>query len=70
MDLQEIVEEVCMKIDMDVIFKKVYLGDSNRQPQPSLPLDQSFQVKKVWMEMASDNNSRLYTTLLPRIFFV
>ena len=26
-----------------------------------------FQVKKAWLEMASDNHSRIFTTLLPQI---
>ena len=29
------------------------------------PLDQSFQVKKAWIEMAIDNHLRIFTALLP-----
>ena len=52
----------------------MYLGDSNRQPQicrenleiprPILP------SQKAWLEMASDNNSRIFTNLLPRNILV
>ena len=31
-----------------------------------IPLDQTCQVKKAWLEIASDNHSRIFTTLLPR----
>ena len=43
------------KIEREI--NEMYLGDSNRQPQPSR------ESQKAWFEMASDNHSRIFTTL-------
>ena len=55
-------------------FLKMYLGDPNRQPQssrenlgtprPNVP------SQKAWLEIASDNHSRIFTTLLPYTAFI
>ena len=31
-----------------------------------IPLDQTCQVKKAWLEIAIDNHSRIFTALLPQ----
>ena len=47
---------------MKVVLQKVYLGESNRQPQPSGQNLECypFKVKKALLEMASDNHSRIF----------
>ena len=51
----------------------MHLGDSNRQPQPSrenLESRPNVQSQKAWLETASDNHARIFTTLLPQTVFI
>ena len=57
-----------------MILFKVYLRDSNRHPSPAVKIlnitpRPILPIRKAWLEMASDNHSRIFTNLLPRFSF-